>query len=287
MFRQIVIVALIALLIVNSEALCPSGIRLVNAGVPSPVSVDLVVNNVALATNIGFRSVTRYFSLSPGSKNVVVRQTSSGNQIATRTFIAVPNVYYTVALTGSITGPVGELLFNASPFVYREVIYPPNPGKFRGTFHRLSETTGLRQLSARSIGNNNNVVTPQIQSKTAVYYPELDSGSVSFTLQTLAGATILNSLNNPVQLNVTINSGVLFDLFDIGDNSNTQNPTQLAQIQSTPAFDANSGCTLVDGIIVLPDNTPVNQVSFTPVFCSASSLATGIAFMLALVALFF
>jgi hypothetical protein len=287
MFRQIVVVALIALLIINSEALCPCGIRIVNAGVPSPASIDLVVNNVALATNIGFRSVTKYFSLSPGSKSVVIRQTSSGSQIATRSFVAVPNVYYTVALTGAISGPVGELLVNTSPFVYRENIYPPNPGKFRGTFHRLSETTGLRQLSVRTQSNTNNVVVPSVQAKTAVYYPEVDSGSISFTVQNLIGQTVLNSLNNPTQLNTTVNSGVLLDIFEIGDNSNTQNPTQLAQIQSTPAFDSNSGCTLVDGIVVLPDNTPVAQVSFTPVFCSASSLATGIAFLLALVALFF
>jgi len=285
MFRQLAIVALIALLFVCSEALCPAGIRIVNAGVPNPVAIDLVVNNVALATNVGFRNVTRYFSLSPGSKSVVIRQTSSQNQIATRSFVAVANVYYTIALTGSLSGPVGELLFSASPFIVHETIYPPNPGKYKGTYHAFSEATALRQLSIRNSGNN--VVVPQIQAKTAVYYPEIDSGSVSFSVQTLNGQNVLNSVNQPVQFNTTLNSGILFDLFNIGDDSNTQNPTSLSATQSSPAFDSGSGCTLVDGIIVLPDNSPVNQVSFSPFFCSASTLATGIAFLLALVALFF
>jgi len=289
MFRQFVVVAFVALLIVNSEALCPSGIRLVNAGVPSPVSIDLVVNNVALATNVGFRSVTRYFSVSPGSKNVVIRGTSSNNQIATASFVAVPNVYYTVALTGSTTGPTGELLFNSSPFVFRENIYPPNPSKFRGTFHRLAEpgnqqNTG-RQLSIRQGGNN--LVVPNIQQKTAVIYPEVDPGQVSFTLQTTAGITITNSVSQAEQINTTLSSAILYDIFEIGDNSNTQNPAQLTFISSNPVFDANSCCTLVDGIIVLPNTTPINVVSFTPSFCSASTLATGVAFLLALVALFF
>jgi len=285
MSRQLVVVALLALFVISSEALCPSGIRIVNGFVPNPASIDLVINNIALATSVPYGNVTTYFSLTPGSKTVLIRQTSSGNTLVQTTFVAVANVYYTIAYTGATSGPSGELLSPNSPQIFHETIYPPNPNNFRGVFHRLTEGATSRTLSVRNNGNNG--LVPSIQQKTAVIYPETTAGGVSFTLLNAQGTTFTNSIGTAIQFNTTLASGVIFDLFTTGDDSSTANPSHITGIQVSAIFDPTSGCTLSSGIFVLPDNTGSTQVSFTPVFCSASTLASGIAFLLALVALFF
>jgi hypothetical protein len=286
MFRQIVVVALIALLIVNSEALCPSVFRVVNAVVPNTAPVDLLVDANAVTTNVAFRGVSQYFSVAPGAVTVSVRVTGTGTVLGTRTFRAFPGGAYTIIATGSITGPVGQLLFNSNLFVIQEDLFVPNPSNFRGVVHRASETSQLINFYALNLGNNNQTTIYNIAAKTAVAYPEQPTGSYSFTFTNTTGFILVNSQGNNEQLNTTVGSGVLFDLFNIGDNANNI-PNQFATKTSSPSFDSTSGCVLVDGSTVLPDNTPFNPVSFTPIFCSASSLATGIAFLLALVALFF
>jgi len=286
MFRQLAIVALIALLFVGSEALCPAVYRIVNAVVPSTSAVDLLVNNNAVVTNVAFRGVSPYVSATPGAVTITVRVSSGGTTLGTRSFVSFPGAAYTIIATGQLTGPVGQLLFSSSVFVFQEDIFPPNPSNFRGVVHRASETSQLVNFYALNLGNNNITTIYNIVAKTAVAYPEQPTGSYSFTFTNTTGSILLNSQGANEQLNTTVNSGIIFDLFNIGQNSNNI-PNQIATKTSTPTFDSVSGCVLVDGSVVLPDNSPVNQVSFSPFFCSASTLATGIAFLLALVALFF
>jgi len=284
MFRQFVVVALVALLIVNSEALCPSVFRVVNAAVPNTAPVDLLINNNAVVTNVGFRGISRYFSTSPGSVTVSVRATGTGTILGTRSFVAFPGAAYTVVATGTNTGPVGQLLFSSSLFIFQEDIVPPNPNNFRGFIHRSAEQTQNINFAITSGSTSSTIFN--IVAKTALSYAEQTAGAYSFTFLNTTGSTILNSQGAPVQVNTTLSAGTLFDLFNIGDDTNNI-PTQFATITSTPTYDSSSGCILIDGSTVLADNTPINVVSFTPSFCSASTLATGVAFLLALVALFF
>jgi len=281
MSRQLVVVALLALLIVSSEALCPAVFRLVNAVVPNTSSLDLLINNVA-TTTAAFRGVTPYSSTTPGSVTITVRITGTSTTFTTRTVQAFPGSAYTVVATGSLTGPSGQLLFSNTPFIFQEDIFPPNPSNFRGVFHQSSE---LNQNVNFAIGINNASTIFNVLPKTAIAYSEQVAGSYAFTVTNTTGSTILNSQSAPVQINTTVTTGTIFDLFVIGNDANNV-PNQFSTRTSSPSFDRNSGCILVDGSSVLPDNSPV-VVSFTPVFCSASTLASGIAFLLALVALFF
>jgi hypothetical protein len=292
MFRQVVAIALVALLVANVQALCPAFVRLVNAQVPSTETIDLLVNNVVVASNVAYNSVSSYASVKPGTANIIIRQSSNQQQISTRSFVAIPNLAYTVALTGSLNGPTGDLLYSSSPFVFQETIYPPNQGTFTGYFHRLAESSAALSFDIELSGFTQSVPTfitevYDVQPKTAVKYSETDSGFVtSFYLVTSSNTIYRNSANQPLQLNTTTNSEIL-DFFFIGNDATTTNPTTLQSVQTNVDYDSSSGCTLVAGSTVYSDfsNTPI--ASYQPYYCSASTIASGLAFLLALVALLF
>jgi len=285
MFRQFVVIALVVLLVSNTQALCPAFIRIVNAIVPNTLSVDLLINNNVVQSNVNYNTVSSYVAVEPGTVNIVVRQSSNAQQIATRSFVAVPNLAYTIAATGPQTGPTGELLFNSSPFVFQETIYPPNQNTFHGYFHRLTEVTQTLDFQIHINGYTSTV--QNIQSKTAVGYQEVDSDTfTTFSVVTSTGTVYRNSANQLVQLNTTTNPEIL-DIFIIGDDSTTANPTQIQQVQTDVGYDASSGCTLVAGSTVFSDISNNPQFSNTPFHCSASTISAGLAFLLAIVALLF
>jgi len=295
MFRQLVVFALIGLLVVNSEALCPAVFRLVNAVVPNTSSLDLLINSTpqTSASAISFRGISPYVSTTPGSVTISVRITGTSTLVGnTRTFTSYPGAAYTVAATGSLSGPFNELLYNSSLFIYQEDIFPPNPGNFRGVVHRLSENSQFADFVIQGNVTFQNAFTTftstiyNITAKTVTAYPELPTGTYSFTLTNTSGFTFVNVANNAVQLPSNIfSTSNLYDIFEIGDSTSTNTAIQFTSRTESPTFDSVSGCILVDGSVVLPDNT--NVVTYTPYYCSASTLATGIAFLLALVALFF
>lgn len=109
-------------------------------------------------------------------------------------------------------------------------------------------------------GNN---YVPFVQPKTAVAYPEFNSGLISFTLYNATDQLLINSLNITQQLNDTIPTNLIYDLFLSGDDS-TINPVQITAITYAPYYDVQSGCTLVDGVLVLPDSTPFVFPTFAP-----------------------
>ena len=199
----------------------------------------------------------------------------------------LPNVAYTVAATGSLPGPTGELLFNATPFVYRTNIYPPNPGFVRGSLYRLSERPSTIQFQTSFIeAPFYSTVVDDIQPKTAVAYQETRGERFTrFTLLSAQGQTLLNSANAILQINNTLSSGSYVDFFLIG-NTNTQNPEQFTAYTNRVLYDSASGCSLIQGTNPFPDITNL-IVSFTPVLCLALTIVFGLAFLFALVALLF
>jgi hypothetical protein len=294
MFRQFVAIALIALFAANASAICPAVFRLVNAVTPNTAALDLLLNNRVVANNVQYKTVSNYFSILPGVITVSVRATGTGTILSTRQVQAVPGGAYTVAPTGTrVTGPTGQLLFTNTPYIYQEDLMNPTPGTFRGVFHRLNEDDNdiIFQINQGTIFSGVYEVSP----KTSTPYPEQLAGSTTFATYNLtnaassgvAGVPLTNSLGQNIQLTTTVTSNIIYDLFAIGDDQSNNLPTTLVAKSSVVTFDSNSGCVLVDGSTVFSTTTFIPITSFTPVFCSASTIASGLALLLALVALFF
>jgi hypothetical protein len=288
MFRQIVILFIVAFVVSQTTALCPSYVRLVNALVPSPTNLDLLVNGQLIVTGVTFRSTSRYFAVRPGNFQVVVRPTGSTTVTGTRTFTGVPNAAYTIAVTGPFTGPTGELLYTSTPFVFIENIFPPNRNTYKGTFHRLSESTSLYNLEI--ITDNYVSGVSQVSIKTAAYYPEQIPGPVIFNVLTVNNSPINNSAGFELQLNDTTSAGTIYDLFLTGNDVNNISPQQLSSASYTPTLEPVSGCILIDGSSIFPDNTPFTPFySFQPCppVASASTLTVSLAIVLAFIVLLF
>jgi len=287
MLRQIVVLFIVAIVISKSNALCPSYVRLVNALVPNPTNLDLLVNGQLIVSAVSFRSASRYFPVRPGNFQVTVRPTGSTTTTFVRTFTSAPNAAYTVAITGPFTGPAGELLYSQTPFVFIENLFPPNRNTYKGTFHRLSESTAVYSLEIITDTYTSGVSNLAI--KTSAYYPEQIPGPAIFNVLS-GGVFVNNSAGIQIQLNDTISAGTVYDLFLIGNDVNNISPQQLASASYNPSFEPVSGCILIDGSFVFPDNTPFTPLtSFQPCppIASASVAAAGLVLVLALVALLF
>jgi len=246
-------------------------------------------NGQLVIHNIAFRGVSRYSAIHPGVFQIVIQQTNTTTVIGgSRTFTAVPNAAYTIAVTGPFTGPGGELLYNSTPFIFIENIFPPNQNTYKGTFHRLEESTATEDLEIVTFTYISGI--SQVVEKTVAYYAEQIPGPVTFNVLSLSGNQVNNSAGFPLTLNDTVGNNAIYDLFVTGNDVNNINPTELTSAVYLPTLEPVSGCILVDGSSIFPDSTPFTPFySFQPCppLNSASSMAAGIAILLVLVALLF
>jgi len=275
----------VLVLVCCSQALCPSLIRVVNALVPSTQSIDLNINGTLFASGVSFRSVTGYFSVTPGFLTVYILQSGTPNNLGIRSFQAAPGVAYTVAITGSLSSATGNLLFNSSPFVFYDNINVPTPGTFRGTYYRLAESNATQNFQV--VEQTYTSLAPFIDPKTSTGFADQLPGGVLFQATTTNGVVVNNSAGSPEQLHAVVGSEVIFDLFLIGDDSNAVNPAIFASTSNSPSYDPVSGCVLLPGINVLPNPTPQPPIfSFTPCNSAMSTVPTVALLLAVLLALF-
>jgi hypothetical protein len=119
---------------------CSGHVRVLNAALPFASTVDVEVNGRD-GMPLEFRQVSDYVSVPPGETRIVFRSRTDGSVIAERQFVVGANLFYTVAATGPVKGPAGgPTLANETPFVFLDDMTPPNPGRWKGRWYRLSET---------------------------------------------------------------------------------------------------------------------------------------------------
>jgi len=267
-FVVLLFVALISLSSSQSIGVCPSLIRIFNSYVTNATTpVDLILNGQTVVQNVFYGTGSRYFSVTPGSYNVVVQLTNTGEQVAQASFTAVPGGAYTVGVTGISTGPQNQVIFNSSPFIFPSRVFQPNANSFVGSVFRLEESSTTRNLMISKA--NYHSLVPQIAPKSATFYPDQVPGIVFFTVLTVNNQTVLNSEDQPETFNMTTGPGTIVDIFVYGDDNSTETAITVTVIQSTPSFDETSGCPLIDGSGII---TPISPIySYRP--CAASTLS--------------
>jgi len=273
----------VLVLVCCSQALCPSLIRVFHGYVSNSTNtVELVLNGQTVVQNVFYGTGSHYFGVTPGIYEAVVLITGTEVEVANVNFTATPGTGYTIAVTGISTGPVGEVVFNQSPFVFITRVLQPNANSFVGTIFRLDESVTTRNVMITK--PNYNSLVPYIPAKSATVYPDQVPGLVVFSVLTLLNTSVVNVANQTERFNLTALTGSVVDVFVYGDDSNLNTPVTVTAIQSTPTFDPTSGCPLVDGSGIL---TPISPVfSFTP--CAASELAVGsLALLMTVIVLLF
>lgn len=131
----------------SAFATCGSHLRFIHGEAFRDQPVSIRVNGITVKESLSFRSVSKYFELSAGKKVVEIVDKETGEVLETKTFTAGPNVGYTVLFAGPAKGPQGMSFGNSSPFVVIDDITPvTNPGRWKGTWYRMSETNVVIDL---------------------------------------------------------------------------------------------------------------------------------------------
>lgn len=186
-------------------------------------------------------------------------ETAAGTEIGSRTFHAEAGYAYTLALTGPLEGPVGQVLFNESPFVFIDDLTLPNPGRFKGRWYRLSETDLVIDLRIFE----GDVDSPtqaedyarlrEKDAKIGISYPEIPFGTYSFQPAAMDTTDILLNANyDPPQVGqfgVTFNSRQIYDVWACGNSllaADKPNTLRIFGRRYTPKME--DGCVLVDAV---------------------------------------
>jgi Domain of unknown function (DUF4397) len=236
---------------------CPVYLRIINGSNPnSPTPIDLYVNGRKVAASIPFREASGYVPVNAGRLYVRITQAGSSTDLGSRLFNAAPNSAFTIAVTGSVAGPVGQSLYNTSPFVIPEDLSLPNPGKFRGRWYRFSETSAvidfratLAESGVAQASQPDAMRITVLTPKTAINYPELNAGVYNFNPVGVGSVEPLvnTAFDPPVTIevpNTTVSAGTIFDVIATGNALGVApNSLLLTTATTRVLLPSTSGCT--------------------------------------------
>jgi hypothetical protein len=250
-FMSVFMVTLSALAPLASGASepCSSHIRFVHGHAFQDSPVQVRVNGSTVQDSLGFRQVSAYQTIQYGPLKVEFVDVVSGAVLQTREFPAGPGKAYTVAYLGPARGPEGLWYANESPFVFMDDLTPPNPGRWKGTWYRLSETQVVIDFRISNGANPSQETTRLLQKPNRAAYNlgDFPAGLFQFN-PVMPGSS--EAFFNPalvpprnVELtNVEIQGGELYDVFALGNFlGRAPNSLDLVGVRTRPVIDAN-GC---------------------------------------------
>jgi Domain of unknown function (DUF4397) len=236
---------------------CPVYVRIINSSNPnSPTPIDLYVNGRKVAAAVPFREASGYVPVNAGKLDIRITQAGTSTDLGSRLFNAAPNSAFTIAVTGATAGPVGQSLYNTSPFVIPEDLSVPNPGKFRGRWYRFSETSAVIDFRATLAESGVAQATlpdamriTVLAPKTAINYPELNAGVYNFNPIGVGSVDPLvnTAFDPPVTVeipNATVAAGTIFDVIATGNALGVAPNSLLLTTATTRVLPPSaSGCT--------------------------------------------
>jgi len=266
---------------------CPVYLRVLNSVSPAtkadpsvpPANATLIVNGRTLISNVQFRQFSNYVAINNFDSITFVLKDGAGNDLyPARTFRAASGEAFTIVVSGGSTNVSGafsgpKVIYDTPPYVILEDIRPPNSGRFRGNWYRMSETSAFVDFrivpSELGIESTDSDVVRLLADnpKTVLDFPDLVPGTYSFlpavsplqqpsspaeSQQTWSYARVLNSaLGEYVMVsNVTLAAGDIISVAATGVALGTPSPYSL-QLTSTiiqSTYDASTGCISITGV---------------------------------------
>jgi hypothetical protein len=240
-----------------SPATTPSGTANVMAihASPNASSVDLLVDNTVVGTNLSYPNNTNYLSVSAGTRNVKVRVSGGSTVVIDANLPVSANTNYSVFAVDSVS--------KISALVLTDNLATPAAGKGHVRFVHLSPNAPAVDIALRGGA----VVFPNTAFKGSTAFTPLDAGTYDLDVR-VAGTT-----NVVLQLSaITVQEGGIYTVFAKGFLSGTGNealgaqivvnkvpPARVMTIHASP--NAPGVDLLVDGTIAgtnltFPNNTP-------------------------------
>lgn len=229
---------------------CPAHLRFVhgNAFEDAPISVS--VNGKRHASDIHFRSVGHYIPVAGGKVSTIRITDLSGKTLQEKSIPVAAGYAYTVVFAGPAEGPEGSLFGRTSPFVFMDDLTPPNPGRWKGAWYRMSETQVVIDLRVSRAGRYEEEVTRLLSKPNRAAYNMRDFPAGSFQFNpVMPGKSepffneALEPARNVELRDVRIPGGSLFDVFALGNFlGRAPNSLDLVGVHTNVVIDAK-GCT--------------------------------------------
>ena len=249
MFAVFLGVATLAVSVNAQAATCASHLRFVHGHAFKDEAISVVVNGVQTDA-LQFREIGKYLSVESGKKHVQFFSTITGELIGEKTFVAGSGMAYTILVAGPAKGPEGTLYGNSSPFILVDDITPPNTGRWKGHWYRMSETNVVIDFRISSASDYNNEIYRLYAKPNRASYqlPDHVAGTYNFN-PVLPGSSepFFNEALNPprkVELgNISIGGGQVIDVFALGNFlGKGPNSLDLTYQIYTPVISTESGC---------------------------------------------
>lgn len=233
----------------SRAAVCATHLRVVHGHAFEDGPVDVKVNGQYLVRGLSFRSVSDYLSVSHGSKSVQFFKANTKEMIGEKTFPAASGAAYTVVVAGPAAGPRGLLFGNTSPFVFMDDVTPPNPGRWKGHWYRMSETDVVIDFRISDGNDSSNELYRLVNKPNRAAYQlgDIPAGFYQFNPVMPGDSqpffnTALSPARNVELTRQSIAGGEVYDIFALGNFlGRGPNSLDLTSVKYRPVLDAN-GC---------------------------------------------
>ena len=229
---------------------CPAHIRFVHGHAFKDAPVKIAINGSVVSKELNFRSATTYKEVPAGKYLISFLDAASEENLGEKEFFAASGKAYTVFLAGPAKGPEGSLYGNESPFIFLDDITPPNPGRWKGHWYRMSETNVVIDFRISDGKNPSKEIYRLINKPNRASYSLADAPAGIYQFNpVLPGSSdpFFNTALNPpafVQIeNIEINSGESIDVFALGNFlGKAPNSLQLSYQKYKSIVNEENGC---------------------------------------------
>lgn len=230
---------------------CATHLRFVHGHATEDKAVNVILNDVVAAQGLEFRGATRYTARPHGSYKIRFEDAASGKVLGEKSFVAGSGQAYTIVLAGPSEGPPSSLYGNKSPFIFLDEITPPNPGRWKGHWYRMSETNVVIDFRISRGDDPTKEVYRLVDKPNRASYSLADAPAGLYQFNPVlpgSSAPFFNEALDPpayVQLTgVQLQGGEVMDVFALGNalGEKLPNSLQLSYQKFVPVVDESTGC---------------------------------------------
>jgi hypothetical protein len=177
----------------NNDATAPvttAQLRVVHASPDAP-NVDVLLDNVAVLTNVAYKATSSYLEVPPGSRNLKVRATGTTTVVIDQTGTLAPSGFYTVLATGRVA--------SIAPVVLTDDQTSPAAGNVRLRLVHASPTAGNVDIYVTAPTADLATATPTLANvafRAASNYLEVPAGTYRVRITPAGTKTVAIDANN-------------------------------------------------------------------------------------------
>ncbi len=236
----------------------PTRLRAVNA-IPDGPSVDVLVDNSTVFSNLAFTTVTPYTGATAGSHDIKVVPTGSTTAVIDTTQVLQPNRDHTFIAAGTMSSPTSLLLVDDNTL--------PSSSQARVRFVHVSPNAPAVDVAV----TGNGVLFSNVSFLSVGNYITVNAATVNLEVRQAGTSNVLLSIPN-----VTLSGSTVFTIFIMGLLNGTPPLQSVISVDATPTAAAAATATAVSTATASPTATPSGTPTATAVTATPTVTATAV-----------